>query len=203
MKALALRNEQLAHAMRSEAEARAARLNEAQQVVARLTSARDQAVEVAQRSEGEIATLRSRLDEDLTAQRSTLQSQIDKLQAEMLQARKAQRDAAAQAQQARSERDEIKKLAAQRLQQVEQRLRESKDPGSATAAPRAAPLSGAIPAPTMPPPSAAPTVARPPTQMPNAAAPRAQPQRPRPDEAKTAVIDSERLNAVMRTDDTT
>jgi chromosome segregation ATPase len=98
-----------------DAEAKTRELAEAKAVVARTQQQLEQAFKLKADAEAEAEATRQRSARELSAANETQQTEVNRLNREVLEARKAQRDAQAQALQAKAEAEQVKKTAALRL----------------------------------------------------------------------------------------
>lgn len=98
-----------------DAEAKAKELADAKAVVARTQQQLEQALTVKADAVAEAEATRQRSARELSAANEAQQAEVNRLNREVLEARKAQRDAQAQALQAKAEAEQVKKTAALRL----------------------------------------------------------------------------------------
>ena len=126
---------------RLEGEQRIARMRDLEQQVARLSASQKQAESSRAEAEQEIARAKLVAEQELAGERNQLREQVQRLQQELAAAKKGLNDAVAVARQAKAESEQIKRLAAEKIKQVQAAARE-------TGPPRAAPTVGAA---SMPP----------------------------------------------------
>jgi|GEM_PF-1098298 len=130
---------------KADAEARAKELADAKAIATRAQQQIQLAMKAKADAEAEAEAARQKAARDIAAANEAQQVEVNRLNKEVLEARKAQRDAQAQAQQAKAESEQVKKTAAQRLAAQ----RTSTAPGPAAA--------GSVPPSTVPPRAAAPS----------------------------------------------
>jgi chromosome segregation ATPase len=141
-----------AQALKADADSRAKELADAKTQLARATQQAQAAMKAKAEAEAETEATKQRLARDLAVATEAQAAETNRLNKELLDARKAQRDAMAQAQQAKAEAEQIKKMAAQRLAQ-----RASTAPTAASSPPKPAAPASSPPKPA-PSKSAAPTM---------------------------------------------
>lgn len=134
---------QQAQQAQQDAAARAKELADLRSQLQRAAQQTQLAQQAKQEADADIEALKKRSDADKAAAVEAQQGEVTRLTKELLEARKAQRDAVAQAQQAKAEAEQIKKMAAQRLAQTKPPTGvPAAAPGSVAAAP-AVPRTGA------------------------------------------------------------
>lgn len=103
--------------VKAEADARAREIADAKALAVRAQQQAQLAMKARAEAEAEAEAVRLRAAREASANVENQQAELGRLNKELLDARKAQRDALAQAQQAKAEAEQIKKMAAQRLAQ--------------------------------------------------------------------------------------
>lgn len=124
---------------KQESDARAKELADLKAQLQRAAQQTQLAQKAKQEADADIENLKKQADADRNAAIEAQQVEVTRLTKELLDARKAQRDAVAQAQQAKAEAEQIKKMAAQRLAQT-------KPPTAAAPSTAPAPVPKAAPA---------------------------------------------------------
>ncbi len=144
-----------AQAMKADADARAKEVADLKTQLARASQQAQAAMKAKAEAEADTEAAKHKMARDLAAATEAQNAETNRLNKELLDARKAQRDAMAVAQQAKAEAEQIKKMAAQRLAQ-----RTSTAPTTAASSPpKPAPAPAAAAAPkAAPSKAAAPTV---------------------------------------------
>ena len=132
-------------AVRLESEQKSARMQELAQQVQRLTAAREASDASRGEAEQELARTKHRAEQDLSLGTGQLAHEVARLQSELTAVKKSRADAVGQAQQARAEAEQMKRLAADKIREVQAAAR-------STAPPRlAVPSSPPMTAPPPPP----------------------------------------------------
>lgn len=121
-------SEQQVMASRQEGEQRAARMRDLEQQQQRLQAARDALERRAVEAEREAHEARAQAEQRAVGERGALEDQLSRLQAELAAARKERADALAAAQLAKSETEQIKRHAAEKIKQAQAMARPSSPP---------------------------------------------------------------------------